>query len=465
MYGWPTTLDKLSSFGWARIVTAQVVLHYVLPYSLARIAFHIVGLPFSWVVAAMVELAFLAYMQAVPLQKMRQSPLVVEPPTKAPEEIWRDSLAKVKLADTMGYSVERFISGWFLGADPAQIRRENLAQWVSHMLYAKAPADLTATEQSAISSMVDLTAEVCGLTPEPGYNPEVHCVHFLLEPMRVLHRSLLIYIMTSFIPRMATKMVFQVVLGLQRKRCKESGLYYWWRAPRCTDEAVPDLLFFHGLCGFTGYLPVIVITLLTSPSRGAVLLELEDVSQCLNFDRWPTRQAVLGAVQSGLAQLASVRGYSRPVVVFGHSLGTCAATAVLEESNADIIGVMLVDPVCMLLELPDVAYGFLYRAPQEFFDWLCLLWCSGEPGISLYFRRRFFWYNNTFSFDLFKGKRAVVCLSEHDQMVPSHAVRAYLERSCKGVDVIWWPSTGHTGFMLDPFSQKQIVQWLQSCKA
>eukprot|EP00928_Gymnodinium_smaydae_P012317 TRINITY_DN14473_c0_g2_i2.p1 TRINITY_DN14473_c0_g2~~TRINITY_DN14473_c0_g2_i2.p1 ORF type:complete len:633 (+),score=87.82 TRINITY_DN14473_c0_g2_i2:46-1944(+) len=95
----------------------------------------------------------------------------------------------------------------------------------------------------------------------------------------------------------------------------------------------------------------------------------------------------------------------------------------------------------------DVAFSFLYRAPRCLFDWLCFLWCSSEPGISLFFRRRFFWYNNMFDPRISDTVPTVLCLSEHDQMVPAATVRAYAQEHMTKAEISWWAGLGHTYFM------------------
>jgi len=82
--------------------------------------------------------------------------------------------------------------------------------------------------------------------------------------------------------------------------------------------------------------------------------------------------------------------------------------------TAPIAGAVFVDPIVVMLEMPDVAHSFLYRAPRSAFEWLCFLWCASEPGMQLYFRRRFSWYQHIVqhSYSLFNTKFNTTILSE-----------------------------------------------------
>eukprot|EP00928_Gymnodinium_smaydae_P012315 TRINITY_DN14473_c0_g1_i1.p1 TRINITY_DN14473_c0_g1~~TRINITY_DN14473_c0_g1_i1.p1 ORF type:complete len:471 (+),score=40.17 TRINITY_DN14473_c0_g1_i1:104-1516(+) len=451
-YGWPRTLaDWQDAPRWIRLL--QLLLHYVFPYLVLFVFFRSRSWPWSWWPAVGIEILFGVWLTG----KMSsfENASEAEPASAGLRTVWSNAMDSVSAADAFGYSFERFLSGWFLGADPAKIKLGNLAEFISCVTMNKWSCELNESEKEDVQGMVSESVKRFAFPAKDGFDPEIRFASFTKDPLFFLHRSLLQYLLTSVLPRLLSAIVFRFVLGLRRRTCPKTGLRFWWRtgsSARGTDCAIeqPDLLFFHGLCGFIGYVPLLTLLLLFEPARGAVLMELEDVSQCLDFGRQSSKSAVRCAVQKALEHLNHARGSNgtqRRCVILGHSVGTCPAVWILERPFVEIAGVVLVDPIVVLLTLPDVAFSFLYRAPRCLFDWLCFLWCSSEPGISLFFRRRFFWYNNMFDPRISDTVPTVLCLSEHDQMVPAATVRAYAQEHMTKAEISWWAGLGHTYFM------------------
>lgn len=464
LYGWPQTLSELSSAGWLCIHVLQIILHYVLPYLVVSNMCSAAGLAFPWRAALAVELGFYAWLLMVTVPSLEKRGLEEEVPVSGVRQAWTDAMASVKAADAVGYPFLKFLSGWFLGADPLQIRRDNLVEWVSCMAFARELRSVSTSQQQEAQAMAEEVCTTFGLNPADGYNSNIRFQFFFKEPLFFLHRSCLQYVLTSMLPRLAVACVFRMFFGLRRECCKSTGIHYWWRASSCsTGNHQSDLLFFHGLCGFTGYIPLLAGLLLRS-SRGAILVEAEDVSQCLNFERKASRAGIVEAVKEGMLKLKLARGGQSQgrCMVLGHSLGSCAVAWVLDELRGTqlITAAVLIDPVSILLPLPNVAFGFLYQVPRSAFDWLCFLWCSTEPGIAFYFRRRFFWYNNMLKPEHLEGVPTLLCISADDKLVPSETVRAYAAKCMPNAIIRWWEGTEHTGFMGSPACTLEVLRWI-----
>lgn len=461
-HDWPLAFDDLGCTKKLIIWILQFGLHYALPYAALSLPFQLRKVAFPWKPVLAAELAFYLWMVLAKLPSLRATPLEAEAPHGTMLELYQTSVGRVKLADSLGYPWQRWLSGWFLGARPDEIRRDNLVEWIAAMFYSKQLGQLGAAERSEVDWMAnDLPARL-GWSMQPGRNPAVRSIQVLLDPMRpVLLRSLLQYLVASAMPRLLSAVVLGM-LGLRRARCSKTGLRYWWRAPaRFTTE--PDLILFHGLCGFTGYLQLIA-RLLRKSSRGAVLFEIEDISLCLNQARPSSRAAVLETARAALDRLQAARhGVRRSCLVVGHSLGTGPASWLLAEPPAPIAGAVFIDPISVMLEMPDVAHSFLYRAPRSAFEWLCFLWCASEPGMQLHFRRRFFWYQHILNPEDVAEIPVAFFLSEKDEIVPSRIVRAFVHDQIKSADVIMWKGIGHTYFMGFPSCHVQISQWIARC--
>ena len=63
------------------------------------------------------------------------------------------------------------------------------------------------------------------------------------------------------------------------------------------------------------------------------------------------------------------------------------------KERADLVErVVLVDPICFLLHLPDLAYNFIYREPRNWIEWLLWYFASRELYINWSLGRCFYWY-------------------------------------------------------------------------
>ena len=119
--------------------------------------------------------------------------------------------------------------------------------------------------------------------------------------------------------------------------------------------------------------------------------------------------------------------FEKPVLV-SHSYGTVITTQLLKSPKlAKLIGdIVLIDPISILLHLPDVAYNFTRRRPKRANEHQLYYFASMDMGVSHSLSRCFFWSENV----LWKheiGDRAVtVSLAEQDLIVDTKAVRSYL---------------------------------------
>lgn len=92
-----------------------------------------------------------------------------------------------------------FLSGWFMGADPSLIRRDNMTEWllwaffnhVSRERYVdKHPREITDELERYITHWEKAT----GMTITPGYNKDITCIRLNADPVRTVHRPACVYI-------------------------------------------------------------------------------------------------------------------------------------------------------------------------------------------------------------------------------------------------------------------------------
>jgi hypothetical protein len=128
-------------------------------------------------------------------------------------------------------------------------------------------------------------------------------------------------------------------------------------------------------------------------------------------------------------------GPDQEFVLSSHSYGSVISTHLLKTpSIAKRIGpVVLIDPVSILLHLPDVAYNFTRRKPKQANEYQLYYFASMDMGVSHTLSRHFFWNENVLWKEDLEGRRTTVSLSGRDLIVDTEAVGRYLSDQPKSI--------------------------------
>jgi pimeloyl-ACP methyl ester carboxylesterase len=120
-------------------------------------------------------------------------------------------------------------------------------------------------------------------------------------------------------------------------------------------------------------------------------------------------------------------------VLASHSYGSVFSTYMLthETLASRIRATVLIDPVTILLHMPDVAFNFTVRAPKTANEWQLWYFASKDPGTSHTLGRHFFWNENCLWKSRIeelvdRGMRFTVSLASRDLIVDTRAVAQYL---------------------------------------
>ena len=121
-------------------------------------------------------------------------------------------------------------------------------------------------------------------------------------------------------------------------------------------------------------------------------------------------------------------GPHQQFVLASHSYGTVITTHLLKTpSIAKRIGpIVLMDPVSILLHLPDVAYNFTRRQPKRANEHQLYYFASMDMGVSHTLCRHFFWNENVLWKEDLEGRKVTASLSGRDLIVDTLAVGRYL---------------------------------------
>jgi hypothetical protein len=123
-------------------------------------------------------------------------------------------------------------------------------------------------------------------------------------------------------------------------------------------------------------------------------------------------------------------GFSKYVLT-AHSYGTAVATYMLksQRTSNNIGSVVLIDPITILLHLPDVAYNFTQRRPIEANEYQLYYFASMDMGVSHTLARSFFWSEAILWKSDFGDRRVTFSLAQRDLIVNTEAVGRYLTSS------------------------------------
>jgi len=277
-------------------------------------------------------------------------------------------------------------------------------------------------------------------------------------------------------------------------------LTYWHRAH--TSRTKLPILFIHGI-GIGLYPYVKFLGELNASTThhtekdgdvGIIALEIPSIS-------FRITSAPLTASQFRIevSRILAHHGWDK-VVLVSHSYGSVLSAHLLHspppkdsktpdvDMSSKIGPALLIDPVCFLLHLPDVAYNFTVRQPHKANEWQLWYFASKDPGVSWTLARHFFWAENVlWREDVLPSRRGgyptTVSFGGWDLIVGTEGVGSYLagdqdgerkqgsqdwknkswtgSRDSDAVEVIWWPELDHAQVFDRKSSRRKLVNVLE----
>lgn len=342
---------------------------------------------------------------------------------------------------------ERYLSWWALGADIAQVKKENARDFLRWAFADRNDAGSPEVE-SELDDYLAKTERLLG-RPFPDGRGSAVPMKLTFDTIQTRYRTVLWYLTVGIVDSathvrmlwngfqfhsasLCTNLLHvfppRPLVSLDRLARKSASdeLNHWYRPPIATDKPTLPIVFLHGIgIGLYPYVNFLSDLPPTSP-----VLAVEVLPICMRL----TRTNIL-ARPDFLCHLKSILRQHKidRFVLVGHSYGTALASHVLKDSelSLQVEGVVLVDPVSLLLHLPDVAYNFTRRMPTTANEWQLWYLASMDPGIALVLGRHLFWRENIIWKDelVAKGdsrRNAAVCLSSRDLIVDTLTVARYL---------------------------------------
>ena len=352
------------------------------------------------------------------------------------------------------YPFETFLTRWCGSATLGELKRGNVAQFLAWALLSESVESLLPKDFTMIMRMVDMVDKRFDLHLEHGLNTDVRTLRMTLEPLEVIHRPLCVYLCVTYVPRFFGN----CVLRLQSfERLEHEGLVYWYRPSREWPKSARQLplVFFHGVspgqCAYAG------LTTLLSEGRSAVLVEIPHIAMSLEAFQAKSEEEVTLAVKA-----ICLKHHIQHFAVAGHSYGTIWAGWVLRAMRQEVKQAVLLDPVCILLCLPNTPFNFLYRLPHDppshlpkapsiftgagikkrVLDYGLHYVVSRELTIANAMRRQFWWHKKILHAEDIHCP-VVVGLASDDILLSAPAIRKYLTDNCTDLEIIWWQDFSH----------------------
>jgi hypothetical protein len=440
---------------------------------------------FALVIVAFAEVAFhLYYLRTkAQIQELRSQPHRARTP-KARRAFVEQCIEALRppgqntATKTPSPRVRAVFEAWFHGTALEDISRGAMLEWCTWAFFSAELASLTHEEQLELEDLLAWFESEIGHT-FPEKTDHASSIRLSLDPILDSSRPLFYYAAIFLMDCVGQIGIRALGFSMHtRSTAKQGGgpTFYVRRARNRAIDALP-IVFIPGIgIGFVQYLALIA----KLPRNVDVyLVETPWVSMQICPDV-PSVDATTTAMRS----ILMADGHPQACFV-GHSLGSTAvawaihadadaAQAAAEEptSGADaqanalpmVGGVVLLDPVTFLLYDSGVATNFLHRTPTSIIELLMHFFVSRELFIAHTLSRNFSWSHNT----LFVGDldtaairaRACVVLSGGDSIVPTAAVRTYLDGhgDSKRLDVVFFEEQQHGEMLVRAHPLKEVAQ-------
>jgi hypothetical protein len=349
--------------------------------------------------------------------------------------------------------------------------RPQITEFLSWALFAKEVHDLMADERAELEYCLKILRQRTGVVFPDKLDSRLRSRRLSLEEVSPLHRPLAVYLGVEIMRCLGGAVL--VLAGFSYVTSPDHPSIPGWYRPgkgaRNDDEKSPPLLplvFFHGIApaGLALYLPMVLS--LVSDGRPTLLVEQPSISGRLGTFQVPREAEVMQAVEqmvaSSIDKDVTVGQGPSPLLWAGHSFGSCPLTWMQRHDRLRqrTAGVLLLDPVTLLLSDPDVMLNFLYTRELS----KIRLAAASEIFTEYYLRRHFAWYNTEACLD--EDDKApyqiTVALSGQDEIVNAPAVFKHLQ-DYPHVRTIFWPQARHAHCVMQPPKWRQLQQavWQQ----
>ncbi|KAK4197411.1 hypothetical protein QBC40DRAFT_285674 [Triangularia verruculosa] len=390
-----------------------------------------------------------------------------------------------------------YIRLWFLNAPLSEIKRQNIRDFILWGFFdSDSAAPLSQEIETEIEGYITQIEALSNHHFPPGRGNATTALRLTFDPIETRYRSVIWYLIVCVIdaathftlsrhgfthhrpsfpapPPPSTSTVSPKIFHsfpppvlshlFPHHIPSPSGHLSYYLRPHRSPIHKP-VIFLHGIgIGLYPYPPF----LLSLPEDVGILI-LENLPYSARLTSPPLSKSLFLSELSSI--LSHLPEHWNEFTLVTHSYGSVLATHILcdEVLSPKVTGLVLVDPVTILLHLPDVAYNFTRRAPKRANEWQLWYFASMDLGVGEGLGRHFFWRENIiWREDLTKRRRDVaVVLSGQDLIVDTRTVARYLacdegnwteriddgwgtagevrkHKTGDGIEILWFPELDH----------------------
>nr|POF07170.1 hypothetical protein CFP56_31794 [Quercus suber] len=377
-----------------------------------------------------------------------------------------------------------FLQGWFRGANVGDIGRQQMEEFVDWGFFEGRAKSAGCEEE--VEKYVSEIEEWVGNRFKEGKGT-ARPLRLTLDPIEMECRSLFWYSLMMIVDSSThIKMLWwnfeyyytpatslhifpprPVELVTFSRRSPAKRLSYWLR-PHTSKTRLP-VLFLHGLgIGLypnAGFIHELDLALNSTSAKddgqvGIMVVEILPISSRLTH-AIHTRQEFL----EQLTQVLDAHDYRRFVLAC-HSYGSVLTSNILTNPKLvrRVAATLFIDPVTILLHMPDVAYNFTVRQPKKANEWQLWFFAAKDPGVAYTLGRHFFWSENLLWREqivemIDNGMRVTVSLGSRDLIVDTPAVGRYLMKHTIPDPVMKQDGRGATHMALDSKGGEKGEEW------
>jgi pimeloyl-ACP methyl ester carboxylesterase len=386
---------------------------------------------------------------------------------------------------------EYYVSRWFLGARPGDVRRENVREFFAWALLHRGtetdeerrkrrlehPEEMQ-EEEDELNEYADGIETMLGRKLEPGWG-SAKSLRLTIDEVKMSHRPFAWYMIVLLIDNLTAVRMRLAGFTLFRTHLRKSfavfpprlanlatrhvssapDMNYWYR-PHTSRTRLP-ILFIHGIgIGLHPY-----VTWLNEINKHDPAAAQDGEVGIIAVELLPISFRITGPILDKdeicrqINMILERHGFDK-VVLASHSYGSVVSTHLVHNpTTAPKIGpILFVDPVTFLLHLPDVAYNFTARQPRGANEHQLYYFASMDMMVAQTLARHFFWAQNILWKEDLRGRDVTVSLGGRDLIVNTETVGKYLngvdlkgedpkwkdqEWKGSGLETIWWPTADH----------------------
>ncbi|KAL8691846.1 MAG: hypothetical protein Q9218_003024 [Villophora microphyllina] len=365
---------------------------------------------------------------------------------------------------------ERYLSMWFKGAPSHEIGRENVKQFFCWSFLNKSTYGLL--DDSELEDYADQLERTLGRKLPQGRG-NATSMNLTLDPVHMLPRPLIWYLFHRVSLKRSLTVFPPRPLTLLTSHTTPARTLSYWHRRHTSNNRVP-VLFIHGIgIGLWTYAPFLAQLTSSEDDQadgdvGVIAIEIMPVSFRITHAALTKEE-----MKDEILQIVRSQGWTK-FCLAAHSYGSVVATHLLQDSvsSSMIEATLLVDPVSILLHLPEVAYNFTCRQPVEANEHQLYYFASMDMGVAHTLSRRFFWQENIIWKHELEGRKVTVVLCGRDLITNTQAVGQYLagdeasswkyrEWEGSGLELIWFDKFDHSQVFENKRDYGRLVKVLQ----